>query len=113
MASYYCPRCGKIEFKNVGEYELHQIDFHGIKLPIRSRNESGRSSLQIVKDAESSWLKPFILEGNFILTDSTNEEKHLTACMCHQCLATKLNDMLRTTQKELEEIKLTINIGGY
>lgn len=111
MGHHACYQCGRIAFKTIQEYEMHQVDFHGVKIPVKAVNDSGRTRFEIVKAAETGWLNPFLLESKYALTESFSDV-HLPACMCHECLAKKINDMMIVTQRELAEIKKSITMGA-
>ena len=80
--SHTCPLCGNVRFATFEGYKAHRMQWHGIheitEIP-KPVNTSGRTKAQIVQEAEDSWLKPFILEGN--------AGKHLEACRCEVCKA--------------------------
>jgi len=95
-----CPHCG-IGFNQWQDYQEHLTSSHRHKalesnakaLARHHRSTSGRSKAQIVAEAESTWLAPFIVT-------SSNEQEHLPICRCHACWLKLANSIIKT-QEEL------------
>ena len=78
-----CPICG-ICFQTWSEYHEHTRT-HQHK-EIKPVNHTGRSKAQIVREAEETWLCPFIIQ-------SSNGE-HVAACRCNLCFNKRLDAII-------------------
>jgi hypothetical protein len=100
--SHHCALCGRIVFKTFHEYEIHRLDFHGIRAQARPLNVTGRSKEQIVREAEASWLRPYIVPtGREAITHFDNTE-HLDACRCNACFQRALDKLVIESEKALQ-----------
>lgn len=61
--AHKCARCGNISFDNFNEYKLHLKVMHGIKEEVPVVNRSGKPRTQVIKEAEGSWMKKYLIEG--------------------------------------------------
>jgi hypothetical protein len=89
-----CAVCGIQGFKNFAEYSEHKNTIHGGLRIIQPERRTNRSKAEIVKQAEASWLKPFIIESGF-----NNATEHLKACRCPECFDKYLNKVLAWSNK--------------
>jgi uncharacterized C2H2 Zn-finger protein len=96
-----CPHCG-IGFKAFKDYQEHLVTHsHAYALEssarglvAHSRMVSGRSKAQIVAEAESTWLSPYIITAS-------NEAEHLEACRCQKCWHKMADKLIQTQEKWL------------
>jgi DNA-directed RNA polymerase subunit RPC12/RpoP len=79
-----CALCGK-HFQTWEEYKMHTAFRHSQKImPV---NTSGRTKAEIVSNAESTWLRSFIIESN--------NHDHLEACRCPECFSKYLDKVVK------------------
>lgn len=108
MPKHTCALCGLNGFSTYTEYETHRTEVHGMKTLIRAENISGRTREQIARDAEATWLKPYLIE-----TDApedkpaivSNNDEHLPACYCQAvCFQKKLDALIASQESSLESL---------
>ena len=102
--SHTCNLCGRIVFKTFHEYEEHRRIFHGIHSTIRPERITNRMPAQIVKDAECTWLKDYLIaiEGALEVTTVSNE--HLDACQCDLCFQKKLDALVESSNASVRDL---------
>ena len=102
-----CSLCGSIAFKTYHEYQVHQAVNHGLKTQIRPERITNRTVAEIVKDSESTWLKPHIVDGTVkrIVLTTNNDDEHLKACTCFDCINKRLDVIIADSQITLDNLR--------
>lgn len=110
MPKHVCELCGQISFSTYREYEKHRTEAHNMKTEVKAENVSGRSFLQIVSDAEDTWLKPHLIRTDVTMPIIiANNDEHLPACHCPAvCLQKKLDALIASQELSL----INLNNGG-
>lgn len=110
MPKHLCALCGQISFKYYHEYEKHRAEAHGMKTAIKPENVTGRSRAQIVKDAEESYLQPFLIETELPAPTEempaimANNKEHLAACRCNACFNKQLDSLIASQEMSLKHL---------
>lgn len=73
-----------------------------MKTAIKPENITGRTVKQIIDDAESTWLKPHLIENDrpLVVTVSSGKQ-HLAACRCMKCFNAKLDAIIAAQEESL------------
>lgn len=100
--SHHCALCGRIVFKTFHEYEIHRLDFHGIKAAYKPVNISGRNKAEIVREAEAAYLKRYIVPTGREAIITSSEAVHLEACRCNTCFQRALDKLVDESEKALQ-----------
>lgn len=101
MPRHFCALCGQISFSTYHEFELHRLNVHNVKTPIKPENITGRTRAQIVADAESTWLKDSLIEVTARPAIVANTQEHLEACRCMECFNKKLDALIASQELDL------------
>lgn len=65
-----------------------------MRVVLKPENVTGRSVATIVKDAEASWLKPFLIEyndGQIKKVHEISKKIHAADCRCNECFQRALD----------------------
>lgn len=105
-----CALCGNISFTTFHAYEAHRLEYHNIHKAIKPENVTGRSHAQIVDEAERTWLEPHLLKLDkpIAIVPTT---AHSEDCNCAVCFNVKLDRLLESSQKALDEVSNPVKLN--
>jgi hypothetical protein len=92
---HVCSLCGQIAFATMHEYETHRRVTHGLRERIRPTKTTNRTHDQIVRDAESTWLAPYLLR-----LDAPAVPAHGAGCACTACFNVRLDALLERQERD-------------
>lgn len=92
-----CVLCRQ-SFKDWNDYHDHMTGYHGHLISkaehMLPRNTSGRDRVTIVREAEETWLRPYLIMD----TVTHNDE-----CRCDSCFQKQLDALISSQEESLNQ----------